>query len=150
MSNGERVTDPCEEKIRAAVASTSASYDKIVAAKDEEIKRLKATNVVLLADKVDLEKRLASAETSLRLCIERNEKLEQDIKDLTKLLTEANDRILALEKKNSELARKITSLQEELAECEKGNNSGCLPFSNLFGNKNETLPLEMEEDSEAE
>ena len=145
--NGSAVAppvDPCTAKIAAAVKSTSASYQKIIDSKDEEIKKLKAVNVLLLADKVELEKKLASSETGLRLCTERNEKLEQDIKDLAKLLREANERVLVLEKKNSELARKITTLQEELAECEKGNNSGCLPFTKFFTPKQGELPLEDE------
>lgn len=135
--------DPCDAKIKAAVESTAKSYQARLDAKDAEIKKLGAVIIKLDNEKEEVSKQLAIVQTELKLCTERNEKLEQDIKDLLELNKEQADRIIQLEKKNSELSRKITTLQEELAECRKG-NGGCLPFSKLFEPRQSELPLEDE------
>lgn len=145
----------CEQRVKEAVESNTRTWQAKLL---EEQKKHAATQKLLVeknGEVKELEVELAGVKQDLQLCMERNEKLEQDIKDYANIFRQQNERIQALEEKNSQLVGENQELAEKLADCQGGDQpSGCAVPLGYLVNKlstifnGSTLSLNLEEEGE--
>lgn len=116
----------CEERIQEAVDSVTQAYQNKLLEAQEAHSKCEVALGEAHAQTEAARAQLARTEQDLKLCQERNEKLEADIKEMNKLAVESAKRIESLEVRNGKLEQENAKLRADLKECQGSTNSGCL------------------------